>query len=59
LPWDGEGRPLPQIRGTYQVLPNQVWLVSRYSPVSYDSRYFGGVPISALQQVAEPVWTWR
>jgi len=52
LPRDGIGRPLPSWpRGTYNVAPGTVWLVSTYSPRSLDSRYFGPVPTSAIQHV--------
>lgn len=52
LPHDGVGRPLPAWpRGTYDVAPGTVWLVSTYSPRSLDSRYFGPVPVAAIQHV--------
>jgi conjugative transfer signal peptidase TraF len=43
---DNEGRQLQQFpTGTYLVSRNEVWLVSSFSPRSFDSRYFG--PVSA------------
>ena len=51
---DGEGRPLPSWpRGTYTVAQGTVWLVSTYSRRSLDSRYFGPVPIAAIQHVMQ------
>lgn len=57
---DVAGRELPALsRGEYQVLPNEVWLLSSYSPLSFDSRYFGGVPVSNIRGIARPVWVLR
>jgi conjugative transfer signal peptidase TraF len=51
---DGEGRPLPSWpRGTYRVAQGTVWLVSTYSRRSLDSRYFGPVPVAAIQHVMQ------
>jgi conjugative transfer signal peptidase TraF len=46
---DGVGRPLPGVPppGTYAVASGQVWLISSYSPRSFDSRYLGPVPTAA------------
>src|SRR2546425_7700372 len=39
---DRKGRPLPQLpTGRYVVRPGTVWILSSYSPFSFDSRYFG------------------
>ena len=55
---DGAGRPLPGIpAGTYAVAPGQVWLISSYSPRSFDSRYLGPVPISSIRGTVKPLWT--
>jgi conjugative transfer signal peptidase TraF len=46
---DGRGRSLPQIaRGRYVVETGQIWLVSSYSIRSFDSRYFGPVPVDRI-----------
>jgi conjugative transfer signal peptidase TraF len=58
LALDAAARPLPHLFGTYQVKPHEVWLISTYSPDSYDSRYFLGVPVSAIRGTARPVWVW-
>lgn len=55
---DGEGRPLPVVaRGSYPVLPGQVWVISTYNARSYDGRYFGAVPVKGVVGVAEPIAT--
>ena len=55
---DGAGRPLPGIpAGTYGVAPGQVWLISSYSPRSFDSRYLGPVPVSSIRGTVKPLWT--
>lgn len=41
--------------GTYRVLPGQVWLFSTYTAASFDSRYFGPVPVAAVRGKAAPV----
>lgn len=43
--------------GTYQVSPGMVWVISSYNPRSFDSRYFGPVPISAIRQHLRPLIT--
>jgi conjugative transfer signal peptidase TraF len=54
---DSAGRPLhPLPPGTYRVGPGAVWLVSSYAGKSFDSRYFGPVPVSAVHSTAQPVW---
>ena len=55
---DGADRPLPGIPvGTYDVAPGEVWLISSYSPRSFDSRYLGPVPISSIRGAVKPLWT--
>ncbi len=55
---DGAGRPLSGFpAGTYDVAPGQVWLISSYSPRSFDSRYLGPVPISSIRGTVKPLWT--
>ena len=52
---DCAGRPLKRIpAGRYAIAPNEVWL---YAPVarSWDSRYFGPVPIAGIVGTATPV----
>jgi conjugative transfer signal peptidase TraF len=55
---DTKGRPLPAWRfGYYVVAPGTVWVASSYNPRSFDSRYFGPVPISAIRDYVRPLAT--
>src|SRR5579863_337947 len=55
---DSNGRHLPRVPdGRYVVQPGEVWLVSTYSRRSWDSRYFGPVPVSAIILALSPLWT--
>lgn len=55
---DSEGRALPHVSaGRYRVDRDQVWLVSTYSPRSFDARYFGPVPAIGIVGVARPIFT--
>lgn len=56
---DGAGRLLPLIpQREYVVRPGQVWLLSTYHPASFDSRYFGPVPVAGVQGKATPAVLW-
>lgn len=55
---DPHGRPLPHYPfGTYTVAPNQVWLLSTFSPLSFDGRYFGPISVADIQAIVRPLWT--
>ncbi|MGC8477913.1 MAG: conjugative transfer signal peptidase TraF [Acetobacteraceae bacterium] len=55
---DNEGRPLRAMAaGTYAVPAGEIWLVSSFNSRSYDSRYFGPVPITAVRALARPILT--
>jgi type IV secretory pathway protease TraF len=57
---DSRGRPLPSVlQGRYVVRAGEVWLGSSYSPLSFDSRYFGAIGIRSVLSVVRPVWTLR
>ena len=57
---DEVGRRLhPVPAGSYQVAPGQVWLLSGHDPRSFDSRYFGPVPIRDVTGQARPLWVLR
>jgi len=57
---DSGGRPLRSIpAGTYRVTADAVWLLSGHDPRSFDSRYFGAVPLANIQGIARPVWVIR
>jgi len=56
---DGDQRALPVITpGTYPVPHGLGWFVSDYTPYSYDSRYFGPLPLRLARARAELVWTY-
>lgn len=55
---DGAMRPLVKTEeGTYTVQAGQVWAISSYSPLSFDSRYFGPIELASIEGVAVPIWT--
>jgi conjugative transfer signal peptidase TraF len=55
---DTKGRPLTAWpRGRYVVEPDSVWVASSYSPRSFDSRYFGPIPISSIRDHVKPLLT--
>ncbi len=57
FPSDARGRLLPLMpHGTYTVQPGTVWLVSTYNRYSFDSRYFGPVPLQGKVRYAKPLW---
>lgn len=57
---DSRGRPLPRLApGAYVVPPHHVWLLSSYSPRSFDSRYFGAIHDSLLLTPVRPVIRFR
>src|SRR3989454_9703645 len=58
LAMDRKGRPLPQLpTGRYVVRPGTVWILSSYSPFSFDSRYFGPVRAGQVLTSVRPLWT--
>jgi conjugative transfer signal peptidase TraF len=60
LAHDSRRRPLPAIpSGRYPVRAGTVWLFSTETPASFDSRYFGPVPTSAIRRRFHPLWTER
>jgi conjugative transfer signal peptidase TraF len=55
---DSKGVPLIRVMpGRYVVQPGEVWLINGYSARSFDSRYFGPVPQTAIAGVATPMVT--
>ena len=54
---DGLGRTLPS-PGAHDVFvaKGEVWVISSYNPLSFDSRYFGPVPISRIEGLARPLF---
>ncbi|MDA8249226.1 MAG: conjugative transfer signal peptidase TraF [Rhodospirillales bacterium] len=54
---DSAGRMLtPMPAGVYPVARGEVWLLSGHDPRSFDSRYFGPLPVANVQGVARPIW---
>lgn len=54
---DRRGRPLPAWQGCRVVAEDEVFLMNWQSAESFDSRYFGPLPRSAVIGQAVPVWT--
>jgi conjugative transfer signal peptidase TraF len=53
---DSHARELPHMPwGSYTIAPGELWLLSTYDPRSWDSRYYGPVPITAVIATARPV----
>ena len=53
---DGAGRPMPVLApGRYRVETGTVWVVSSHHPASFDSRYFGALPLESIQGTARPI----
>lgn len=52
---DSQGRPLPVLRGCHEV-PDGHFLPTAPEPRSFDGRYFGTAPITAIRGVARPIY---
>jgi conjugative transfer signal peptidase TraF len=60
LSLDSAGRPIDAYAsGTYRVPAGMAWIVSSYNPNSFDSRYFGPVPVANIEGMATPVMVFR
>ncbi len=56
---DSIGRSLPHVAwGSRQVAPREVWLFGLHNARSWDARYFGPVPLSGVEGVLKPIFTW-
>ncbi len=56
---DSAGRPLTHVVwGKRRVGAEEVWLFGLNNRRSWDSRYFGPIPLQAIRGVAEPLVTW-
>lgn len=56
---DSRGRNLPHMpAGEYRVPPGSIWLFGFNDSRSFDSRYYGPVPLSSIQSTAVPLLTW-
>ncbi|MFL1616180.1 hypothetical protein GHT89_16410 [Acinetobacter baumannii] len=50
-------KKLPHVApGTYTVKPGTVWVISKYNPLSFDSRYFGAISVDQIIGNAKPLW---
>jgi conjugative transfer signal peptidase TraF len=60
-PTDSRGRlhTLRMPAGRSSVPAGQVFLLSNFHPRSWDSRYFGCLPLSAVRGTVQEVWTWQ
>jgi conjugative transfer signal peptidase TraF len=54
---DSQGRPLPIWQGCHVISDGEIFLMNRRSSGSFDGRYFGVLPTSAIIGTAEPLWT--
>jgi len=54
---DGRGRPLPVWHGCRLIADGDVFVMNWQSTDSFDGRYFGPLPTSAVIGRAVPVWT--
>ena len=54
---DSGGRPLPIWQGCHVIADGEVFLMNWQSADSFDGRYFGALPTSAIIGTAEPLWT--
>jgi conjugative transfer signal peptidase TraF len=58
LPADTNGRPLRHWPyGSYRVAAGTIWVASGYNARSFDSRYFGPVPLAAIRDRVKPIVT--
>ncbi len=53
---DTRGRMLPSWQGCRTLRPGEVFLLNPTIPDSFDGRYFGVLPASAVTARAEPLW---
>jgi conjugative transfer signal peptidase TraF len=52
---DSQGKPLPEIRGSFRIPPGSFLPLSTAVPNSFDGRYFGPVPLRLIVGKAKPV----
>jgi conjugative transfer signal peptidase TraF len=56
LTHDRAGRPLPVWQGCHKLTPNEIFLLNRAVPDSFDGRYFGPLPMISVIGRAVPLW---
>jgi conjugative transfer signal peptidase TraF len=55
---DRRGRPLIAWQHCRSLAGGELFLLSTTNLASFDSRYFGPIPVSAVRGRAMPLWTW-
>jgi conjugative transfer signal peptidase TraF len=55
---DSEGRSLPAWHGCRPLDAGEVFLLMTNVPASFDGRYFGPIPATAIIGRLVPLWTW-
>lgn len=55
---DAQGRHLEAFTDYIRLTGDNGWFMSEYNDYSFDSRYFGPIPITSIQGVAIPILTW-
>jgi conjugative transfer signal peptidase TraF len=55
---DSQARTLPFWQQCRRLREGELFLLSVTHPASFDSRYFGPVPATAVLGSAQPLWTW-
>lgn len=56
---DRRGRPLPVWQGCQAIAQGELFLMNWDEPASFDGRYFGPIPSSAIVGRATPLWTFE
>ena len=57
-PFDSDDRPLPRLTGLRQRVPDgRCWVYSDTVPNSWDSRYYGAIPMISIVTAMRPVVT--
>lgn len=54
---DSQGRPLPELRGCFPILPGYFLPISTYIDNSFDGRYMGPQPLTSVIGELHPIWT--
>jgi conjugative transfer signal peptidase TraF len=58
LAHDSHGRPLPSWQGCHVLSAGELFVMNAAVRDSFDGRYFGALPTSAVLGRARPLWTW-
>lgn len=52
---DSQGKPLPELRGSFRIQPGYFLPLATAIPNSFDGRYFGPVPLRMILGKAKPI----